>query len=298
MPKKKIKSTKKVAPKKRGSTKKAPAKKVAAKRAPTKRVAAKKSSVRKTNVKKISRKRKQRNNGPETHLKLGNLSLDFNYKDFITETQEVLVSPKKYFLKMRKNGGFVYPVIKAAIYGLVAGILSAILSKTFLGVFNVTALINSTILAVFIMAVGTIILHLIAKLCKGDSKFEDTAQAAASIMVIHPIYSVLTFFMLVDLSLMIVLMALASLFFLYLLFHAVVHGLGGNRMGARTITSIFAILALLYWGHVLYIIHNPLYTLGNIMQNQPKSFNQVMKNPGVKESMQDIEGMLQDMQID
>ena len=40
------------------------------------------------------------------------------------ETRETLLNPKAYFASMSLEGGYAEPIIKAAIYGLVAGIFS------------------------------------------------------------------------------------------------------------------------------------------------------------------------------
>ena len=47
----------------------------------------------------------------------------FDFQKFIEDSKSVLTAPKEYFSSMPKTGGFVEPLIKATIYGLVAGVL-------------------------------------------------------------------------------------------------------------------------------------------------------------------------------
>ena len=47
----------------------------------------------------------------------------FDLNAFIKESKETLLNPKAYFSTMRTAGGMAEPVIKALIYGVVAGII-------------------------------------------------------------------------------------------------------------------------------------------------------------------------------
>jgi len=48
----------------------------------------------------------------------------FDFNKFIEETKSALLSPAEYFSTMSKTGGFVEPLIKAVIYGTLAGIIN------------------------------------------------------------------------------------------------------------------------------------------------------------------------------
>src|SRR4030042_5929845 len=56
----------------------------------------------------------------------------FNFQQLIDDSKNVLRNPKEYFTTMAKKGGMVEPIIKAVVYGAVAGILGMIWS--FIGV--------------------------------------------------------------------------------------------------------------------------------------------------------------------
>jgi hypothetical protein len=47
----------------------------------------------------------------------------FNFNAFIKESKDVLKDPKTYFSTMKTTGGIAEPLIKAVIYGAVAGII-------------------------------------------------------------------------------------------------------------------------------------------------------------------------------
>ncbi len=51
---------------------------------------------------------------------MSNSSFDFNA--LIRESKDVLKDPKAYFSTLKTTGGIAEPVIKAVIYGLVAGV--------------------------------------------------------------------------------------------------------------------------------------------------------------------------------
>ncbi len=62
---------------------------------------------------------------------MSNSTFDFNA--FIKESKDVLVNPKSYFSTMKTTGGIAEPLIKAVIYGAVAGIIAFIWSLLKIG---------------------------------------------------------------------------------------------------------------------------------------------------------------------
>ena len=49
---------------------------------------------------------------------------NFDFNAFIQESKEVLVNPKSYFSTMKTSGGMTEPLIKAVIYGAIAGAIA------------------------------------------------------------------------------------------------------------------------------------------------------------------------------
>ncbi|MBK8883074.1 MAG: hypothetical protein IPN67_12015 [Bacteroidales bacterium] len=62
---------------------------------------------------------------------MSNETFDFNA--FIQESKEVLVNPKSYFSTMKTSGGMTEPIIKAVIYGAIAGAIAFLWSILKLG---------------------------------------------------------------------------------------------------------------------------------------------------------------------
>ncbi len=48
----------------------------------------------------------------------------FDFNEFIKESKDVLVNPKSYFSAMKTSGGMSEPLIKAVIYGAIAGVIA------------------------------------------------------------------------------------------------------------------------------------------------------------------------------
>jgi hypothetical protein len=57
----------------------------------------------------------------------------FDFNVFIKESIDVLVNPKSYFSTMKTTGGMSEPLIKAVIYGAIAGAIAFIWSLLNLG---------------------------------------------------------------------------------------------------------------------------------------------------------------------
>ena len=57
---------------------------------------------------------------------MANESIDFN--KILKDSRETLLNPKEYFKSMPLSGGLAEPLIKAAIYGVVAGLFALLWS--------------------------------------------------------------------------------------------------------------------------------------------------------------------------
>ncbi len=58
---------------------------------------------------------------------------DFDFKEFITSSRDVLLNPKGFFSRIELTGGIVQPLIKALLYGAIAGVFSMIWSFAHIG---------------------------------------------------------------------------------------------------------------------------------------------------------------------
>jgi hypothetical protein len=120
----------------------------------------------------------------------------FDFNVFISESKDVLVNPKSYFSTMKTSGGIAEPLIKAVIYGVIAGIFYLLWSVLHLGAstggffgsaVGVMAFVGAIISAVIGLFVGAVIILVISSICKGSTDFEACTRVAAAIMVIMPI---------------------------------------------------------------------------------------------------------------
>jgi hypothetical protein len=110
----------------------------------------------------------------------------FDFNLFIKESKDVLVNPKSYFSTMKTTGGMTEPLIKAVIYGAVAGILTLIWSllnigamtnSLFGGAIGVMAFIWSIIGAIIGLFIGAVVTLIISSICKGSTDFEANPQS-------------------------------------------------------------------------------------------------------------------------
>ena len=112
-------------------------------------------------------------NGTPESTPQGSGSFDFNA--FINESKETLMNPKGYFAGMKITGGMAEPLIKAVIYGAVAGVFAFIWSLLKLGTVTggmmggavgVMAFVWYIIAAVIGLFIGAVIILVISAICK------------------------------------------------------------------------------------------------------------------------------------
>ena len=104
-------------------------------------------------------------------------STSFDLNAFIKESKETLLNPKAYFSTMRTAGGMAEPVIKALIYGIVAGIIVFLWGLLGLGgqagVFGAgigaMGLVYTVVSAVIGLFIGAVIVLIISAICKGNT---------------------------------------------------------------------------------------------------------------------------------
>ena len=125
---------------------------------------------------------------------MSNGSFDFN--SFIQESKEVLVNPKSYFSSMKTSGGMTEPLIKAVIYGTIAGAIAFIWSFLKIGAvagsilgggFSIMIFIWYIIGSVIGLFIGAVIMLIISSICKGSTDFEANARVTAAVMVLLPV---------------------------------------------------------------------------------------------------------------
>ena len=126
----------------------------------------------------------------------------FDFNAFIKEAKETLLNPKSYFAALKITGGLIDPLIKAVIYGLIAGVFAFLWN--ILNLSSMTGGMLGNSVGVFIIAkyafisvvglfIGAVITLIISSICKGNTDFEANVRVVAAILVILPISAALDF---------------------------------------------------------------------------------------------------------
>jgi hypothetical protein len=178
----------------------------------------------------------------------------FDVNLFIKESREVLVNPKSYFSTMKTSGGLTEPLIKAVIYGAVAGAIAFIWSLLNLGMigggmfggsFGIMILIWKIIGSIIGLFIGAVILLVISSVCKGNTDFEANVRVIAAVMVVMPISAFLGFAGHINFYLGTIINIAVSIFTLWLFFNGLVHALKANAETTRIVIYILIALTVL-----------------------------------------------------
>jgi hypothetical protein len=182
----------------------------------------------------------------------------FDINAFIKESKDVLVNPKSYFSTMKTTGGLGEPVIKALIYGAVAGIISFVWSLLHLGggMFGggvgIMILIWTIIGAVIGLFIGAVVTLIISSICKGSTDFEANARVTAAAMVVMPISALLGFITGFSPIAGSIVGLAVNVFALYLFYHGLVQALKANPATTKIVMyvliGIFVIFMLIGFG--------------------------------------------------
>ncbi len=176
----------------------------------------------------------------------------FDFQAFIEDSKKALLDPKGYFSSMTKTGGFTEPIIKAIIYGLIAGIsgfiwsLLNISATGMLGTaMGVASIILAPIYALIGVFVGAVIILVVSAICGGSTDFETNLRVAASLMIIMPVNAVLGFIFGISFYLGIFVGLIVSLYGLWMLFNAIVGACKGKEATAKIVAIVLAVIVAL-----------------------------------------------------
>jgi hypothetical protein len=210
----------------------------------------------------------------------------FDFNLFIKESKDVLVNPKSYFSTMKTSGGMTEPLIKAVIYGAIAGAITFIWSilkmgaiggGIFGGAIGVMAFIWSIIGAIIGLFIGAVILLVISSICKGSTDFEANVRVTAAVMVVMPISALFGFAGHLNLYLGVIIGLAINLFALWLLYNGLVEALKSNPETTKIVTyvlvAIFVIFMLIGFGarKRAYQFMNDFKDNKEMMQDIPKN---------------------------
>ncbi len=192
------------------------------------------------------------------HLNLGKMSNNnFDFNKFLKDSRETLLNPKGYFDSMPLTGGIAEPLIKAAIYGAVAGLFALVWSLLgwsamgmggFMGgAVGIMALIWSVVGAIIGVLIGGAIVLAISAICGGNQDFEANLRVSASLMVVYPVSALFSFLYGISFTLAGVIGLVINLYAIYLLYEAVIRSLKGKESSMRIVLIVLAIIVMLFF---------------------------------------------------
>jgi hypothetical protein len=176
-------------------------------------------------------------------------SISFDFNAFIKESKETLVNPKAYFSTMKTSGGMVEPLIKALIYGILAGVigflwgvlgLGGLKVGIFGGAIGAMVLVWTTISAIIGLFIGAVILLIISSICKANTDFEANLRVVAAVMVVMPLTALLGFTVGINSILGSIVTLCVNLYALYLLYLGLTESLKANAATTRIVMYVLA----------------------------------------------------------
>jgi hypothetical protein len=179
----------------------------------------------------------------------------FDFYAFIQESKEILVNPKSYFSTMKTSGGMTEPLIKAVIYGAVAGAIAFLWSILKFGAVTGGILGGSIGIMVFIwyiiasvigLFIGGVILMVISSICKGSTDFESNVRVTAALMVVMPITALLAFTGHFSLYLGMIIGLAVNIFALWLLYNALVEALKAKPETTKIVMYILIAIIVIF----------------------------------------------------
>jgi len=182
----------------------------------------------------------------------------FDFNAFIKESKDTLLNPKSYFTSLKITGGLIDPLIKAVIYGLIAGVFAFLWN--ILNLSSMTGGMLGNSVGVFIIAkyafisvvglfIGAVITLIISSICKGNTDFEANVRVVAAILVILPISAALDFTGGINFYFGIVVSLAINIFAFWLLYNGLIETLKTKPETTKTVVyvliGIFVITILL-----------------------------------------------------
>jgi hypothetical protein len=178
----------------------------------------------------------------------------FDFNELIKESKEVLVNPRSYFSTMKTTGGMTEPLIKAVIYGAIAGAfkllwsilnLGAISAGIFGGAVGIIGFLSSILFAIIGLFVGAVILLVISAICKGSTDFEANVRVTAAVMVIMPISAFFGFTGHLNLYLGTIVSLAVSLYSFWLLYNGLVESLKAKPETTRIVLLVLVAVVVI-----------------------------------------------------
>lgn len=177
---------------------------------------------------------------------------NFDFNAFVKESTDVLTKPD-YFSTMKLSGGMTEPLIKAVIYGVIAGAFSFLWSILHLsfggglfgGAVGIMIFLSTVIGAVVGLFIGAVLMLILSAICGGSTDFEANVRVAAALMVLMPINAFLKVFSGINFYLGLIVTIAVGLFGLWLAYKALVQALKAKPETSRIAVIVLGALLLI-----------------------------------------------------
>lgn len=179
---------------------------------------------------------------------------NFDFNEFVRESKDVLVNPA-YFSTMKTQGGLAEPLIKAVIYGAIAGLFTFIWSIFNIGpvtggllggTIGAMAFIWAIIGAILGLFIGGVIILVLSAICKGSTDYEANVRVTAAVMVVMPINAMLGFTSGINFYLGAIIGLAVNIFALWLVYRGMVQSLKANPDTAKIVLYVFIAVFVLF----------------------------------------------------
>lgn len=175
--------------------------------------------------------------------------MHFSFVRFVNETFQTLTRPGEYFAAMPVEGGYLEPVIKAALYGLLSGAVLSVmglLQATGIPVLDkpdsaAMALLAMPVLVVLLVFVGAGLLLVGAMVCKGGAPYETSVRCMASLLALEPVNLLVDSLSLSAKPLPLAFSVLITWYGLFLAYHALTKCLGARPNAAKILVVALAV---------------------------------------------------------
>jgi hypothetical protein len=200
---------------------------------------------------------------------------NFDFNEFVRESKDVLVNPA-YFSTMKTQGGLAEPLIKAVIYGAIAGLFTFIWSVLnigpvtgglFGGAIGIMAFIKAVIGAVIGLFIGGVIVLVLSAICKGSTDFEANVRVTAAVMVIMPLNALLGFTSGINFYLGAFIGLAVNIFALWIVYKGMVQALKTNPDTSKIVLYILVAVFVLF----MLIGFGTRRRMNNLMDNLKSS---------------------------
>ncbi|MCK4701525.1 MAG: YIP1 family protein, partial [Bacteroidales bacterium] len=182
---------------------------------------------------------------------------NFSLQKFIEDSKNAVLNPKEHFTTLSTTGGFGEPVIKAVIYGFIAGVFALLwsllnisggsgLGGLFGGAVGIMAFVGAIIGALIGLFIGGVIVLIISAICSGSNDYEANVRVVAAMMILTPINAFLNVFNGISPALGSIIGLIVNLYGLWMLYHALNQTLKAKEETSKIIALVLGALLLLF----------------------------------------------------